>query len=104
METAWQKVLQEWDDDAAHKQFLVLCSTTGQLAEAGKRYRKVRDEEPERSEAAAKRIDAVLGMAMQNMDIIRSPEPKGRSWTFWAAALVSGGLILFALTLVLRVR
>lgn len=104
VETAWQKVLEQWDDDQAHKQFLVLCSSTKQLAQAGKRYRAVREAGDERAEEAKRRIDALLGLAMQDIATLKSPPKQGRGAVFWVATALCIGLVGFALSLVLQAR
>ena len=104
IESAWQRVLAEWGDEKAHKAFLMLCASTGQLAEAGRRYRDVRERDPERAEAAKAQIDRVLGLAMQNLSALKT-EPTARSArtkVLLIAMGVSGAMIASALWAVLR--
>ena len=77
IEAAWQKVLQDWDEDDAHKRFIVLCESFNVLHEAGSRYRSIRESDPERSERAKKQIDRILASAMSKLSIERS-EPQKR--------------------------
>jgi hypothetical protein len=104
VESAWQRVLREWEDEKAHKAFLMLCASTGQLAEAGRRYRDVRERDPERAEVAKAQIDRVLGLAMQSLSTLKT-EPTQRSARtkmLLIAMGVSGAMIAAALWAVLR--
>ena len=104
IESAWQRVLAEWDDEKAHKAFLMLCASTGQLAEAGRRYRDVRERDPERADAAKAQIDRVLGLAMQSLSALKT-EPTARSArtkVLLIAMGVSGAMIATAVWAVLR--
>jgi hypothetical protein len=104
IEPAWQKVLEEWDDEAAHKKFLTLCSATDRLAEAGRRYREVRESDPERAEMASEQIDRLLGLAMQNLQVLKTEPPKrsGKMVMFLIALGVSLALVVTALWTMLR--
>jgi hypothetical protein len=103
-ESAWQRVLRDWEDEKAHKAFLMLCASTGQLAEAGRRYRDVREREPERAETAKAQIDRVLGLAMQGLSALKTePAPRSaRTKMLLIAMGVSGAMIATALWAVLR--
>lgn len=79
LETAWAKVEQQWDDDAAHKAFVGLCLSLDRLAEAGRRYRQVRDDDPERRDEASRRIDALLALALQTMELTKTEAPDAAS-------------------------
>ncbi len=104
IESAWQRVLAAWDDEKAHKAFLMLCASTGQLSEAGRRYRDVRERDPERAEIAKAQIDRVLGLAMQSLATLKT-EPTARSArtkVLLVAMGVSGAMIAAALWAALR--
>ena len=53
IEVAWREVEASWEDEAAHKRFLTLCQSFDRLADAGARYRAVREGDEERAEMAA---------------------------------------------------
>ena len=104
IETAWGEVEARWDDEAAHKKFLTLCAATDRLAEAGRRYREVREGDPARAEIAEAQIDRLLSMAMQNLEALKT-EPQqrsGKTVMFLVALGVSLSLIVTALWTWLR--
>lgn len=104
VDSAWQRVLAEWDDEKAHKTFLMLCASTDRLAEAGRRYREVRERDADRAEVASAQIDRVLGLAMQSLSALKT-EPRARSaktTLLLIATGVSGAMIASALWALLR--
>lgn len=104
IEAAWEKVEAAWDDEEAHRKFLGLCSATDRLAEAGRRYREVRERDPERAAMAAAQIDRLLGLAMQNLEVLKTEPPQrtGKTIMFLIALGVSLSLIVTALWTWLR--
>lgn len=104
IETAWQTLVADWDDEGAHKKFLALCQATDQLGEAGRRYRAVKDANDARAERAQAQIDQVLGLAMQNLaDLKTEPPPKRtKSIMFLVAFAVSASIIIGSLWAMLR--
>ena len=81
----WEIVERDWADPKAHSRFLMLCSTSHRLDEAGKRYRAVRDADPARREEATRQIDALLSLAMQSLATLKTtPTPKHPAITFVA--------------------
>lgn len=104
IEAAWQDVLDAWDDEASHKKFLMLCSATDRLGEAGRRYREIADADDGRRERAQAQIDELLGLAMQNLSKLKTEPPKegARSVMFLIAFAVSAALIVGALWAMLR--
>jgi hypothetical protein len=102
IEESWQNVLASWGDDDAHRRFINLCALTNQLAEAGKRYRDVRDSDPSRRDDAARRIDQLFAAAVQALEPIRSkPTTRSRTSLFFIVAL-SGAFMFLALRLLLQ--
>ena len=104
IEAAWRQLEATWDDEAAHKKFLALCAATDRMAEAGRRYREVRESDPERAEVAKAQIDRLLVMAMQNLEALKT-EPtqrSGKTVMFLVALGVSLSLIVTALWTWLR--
>lgn len=94
LEREWARVLAAWDDADAHKRFLVLAESSGQLAFAGKRYRDVKEREPARAGLAEQQIDRILGLAMAQMKALEKSEPpRGRRRIEWIAFGVSAALI-----------
>ncbi len=81
IESAWEKLQSEWDDPEAHERFIALCMTQDRLAEAGRRYRKVRDEDEdeERRAEAERQIDRILTRALSTLEVLKSPPPPKRN-------------------------
>ncbi|QQR89431.1 MAG: hypothetical protein IPJ88_14695 [Myxococcales bacterium] len=72
MDLAWTQVLEHWEEDIAHRRFIVLCQATGKLSEAGKRYRSIKEADPARSERASMQLEHVFAAAMQALDASRA--------------------------------
>jgi hypothetical protein len=102
VEQAWIELERSWADDAAHRRFIALCSASGQLAEAGRRYRLVQSAGEQRSEEAGRRLSAVLAAALvglENTRVVRASPPSRLFWLGCGAALA---LVSYLLALVLR--
>lgn len=102
IDTAWERVERHWDDPDAHGAFVALCMELGRLPEAGRRYRHVRDHDPERSEDARRRIDELLTLATRTLELSRTPPPTGtaRRRLFWVAlgvSLLMVGVVLWTM-------
>lgn len=106
IELAWHRVMEQWNDPQAHSAFLALCMELDRLPEAGRRYREVRDRDPERSEEAGRRIDELLTLATQRLQLHRTPPPvdRGRRRLFWLALGVSLCLLVAALWTMVALR
>lgn len=104
IETAWAEVDENWEDEGAHKRFLMLCQGLDRLSEAGTRYRAIKESDPDRREVAEAQIDRLLGLAMQQLQVLKT-EPKQRSGKMvllLIAVGVSGSIIATALMLLSR--
>jgi hypothetical protein len=66
LEAFWKNVLDNWDKDAAHAQFLQHCQSTQQLAEAAARYAGMRGDR-DRGPVARKRLEAVTVLAATSL-------------------------------------
>ncbi len=105
LEAAWQEVLAHWDEPAPHKRFLALAGSLDRLADAGKRYRAVKESDPARAARAAQQVDALFGIAMTKMSAVeKSPPPKARRRLDFIALGVSAALIAAALWSMLHNR
>ena len=102
IEAAWAAVEASWESAEAHKKFLVLCDTLDRLAEAGQRYRKVKDTDPARRAEASKRIDELLGFAMARVRVDKVEPAKVRSRIEWIALGVSIVLVTAAIVSMMR--
>jgi hypothetical protein len=104
-EVAWREVEAHWDEDLHHRRFIALCAAQQALQEAGRRYRKVRDTDPNRREEAGRRIDAVLTAALQRIQATRTePKPHAARRITWVAFGLSAFFIVYALLSILRAR
>ena len=98
LEAAWARVEEAWDDEDAHRKFKALAASLGRLDFAGTRYRGVRDGDPERADVAQREIDRLVALAMSQLEVTRSAEPKsGRRIVNLLAVAVVLGLLLSAL-------
>jgi hypothetical protein len=104
LDTAWAEVEAHWDDAAAHKKFLALADTLDRLPDAGRRYRAVREKDPERAERAKAQVDALFGIAMTRMKVEKSEPPKVRRRLDFIAFGISMALIAAALWSMLHGR
>lgn len=75
IEVSWAKVQAHWTEDQVHRSFISLASTLDRLADAGGKYRSVRDNDAERGEDARRRIDQLFAEAAQGLRIAH-PETK----------------------------
>jgi hypothetical protein len=62
LDAAWAAVRSRWADDDAHRAFLDACRELPELAEAGRRYKVVLDDEPQ-DEVARRWRDEVVKRA-----------------------------------------
>jgi hypothetical protein len=102
VEVAWAAVEASWESAEAHKKFLVLCDSLDRLAEAGRRYRAVKEASPERRAEAERRIDELLGLAMARVRVDKVEPTKARSRVEWIALGLS--LVLLSAALFSMVR
>ena len=103
IDAAWQKLQLAWTQDEAHRRFIAFCAQRGAGDQAGRRYRTVRDEDPARRDAAARRLDTVVAAAMEQLSLARqrpAPPPKRRA--MWLMVGVCGFIIVRAVLGLLR--
>jgi len=63
-EGAWGQVLEQWHDEAAHRQFVAFCIHTGRILEGCKRYREVKDSDPLRRSRAEEALSKLATSAL----------------------------------------
>lgn len=104
IEESWQRVLGAWDDDRAHEAFVVLCASLDRLADAGRRYREVRERDAARADRAKRQIDRILALAMQSLGALKteSSPRSAKTKMFFVALGVSGAMIASAILALLR--
>jgi len=78
LEALWKKVLDHWDDDAAHRAFIDYCQVQDRLVEAAVRYRGMKGDR-ERGPSADKRLAAITVLAMAKLETLRSPDRRTRN-------------------------
>jgi hypothetical protein len=78
LEALWKRVLDAWDDEAAHVAFLDHCRQSDRLVEAAVRYRGMVGDRA-RSALAQKKLDAVALLAMAQLDLSRQRERRPAS-------------------------
>ena len=78
LEALWKRVVDDWDNDAAHGAFLEHCQTTDQLLEAAVRYRGMAGDRV-RGPSAQKRLGAVATLSIARLETMRTPEPRVRA-------------------------
>ena len=90
VDEAWGKVEEAWGDAEAHRRFVGVCVALDRLPEAGRRYREVRERDPERAQAAEGHIHKLLALATQQLQDTRVvPSGAGHKRTLtWAAFLI----------------
>ncbi len=93
LDRAWEEVEADWENPKTHEKYLVLCQQIDLLSDAGARYRKVRETNPERADEAKARIDKILAIAMASLAATgTSAEPAQQTRRF--ITLVAAGLSL----------
>jgi hypothetical protein len=92
LEALWKNVVDRWDHDAAHAEFLRHCQSTRQLAEAATRYAGMAGDR-DRGEAAKKRLDAVTLLATSSLLATRSERtPSLPKWFTVAVLMLFGAM------------
>jgi hypothetical protein len=102
IERAWADVEASWNQPEVHKRFLFVCDSLDRLAEAGRRYRAVKDGDPERRAVAEKQIDALLGLAMTRVKADKTEPRTGRSRVEWIGIGLAVVLLSVALIQLMR--
>ena len=100
LETLWQHVSENWEENAAHSAFISACSENKRLPFAAEQYRSAK-EDPARQAVAEAQLQAIVAVAMASIDAQRgTPKAKSRAITI-VGVLVSLSLILASLWLLL---
>lgn len=89
MDTLWAKVLDDWDSPAVHDAFITASVESGTLGAAAARYR-AQKENPEREALAKKKLEAVAFLAMQALEVDKTPPSKSAPrWVTLTAAIAA---------------
>jgi hypothetical protein len=87
LETLWKRVLDDWNDDAAHGAFMEHCRATSQLLEGAVRYRGMAGDHA-RGPVASKRLEAIAHLAVSELETERTPEPRGMQFVTQVVLIV----------------
>ena len=104
IDDAWAGLQAWWDDADAHRKCIALCATHERRPEAGRRYREVREKDPDpaRRGVAEAQIDRLLSHAMLSLQALRTEPPRNlRPILFWIATALTLGMIGIVTWLVL---
>lgn len=105
IDEAWARVETDWGNEEAHRRFVGICVALDRLPEAGKRYRDIRENDPDRREDAARHIDRLIVLATQQLQdtrVVPSTTEHKRALT-WAAFFIMLVLMGLGAWLLLRV-
>jgi hypothetical protein len=72
VDAAWTALLARWESDEAHRAFVGLATSLGQLPDAARRYRSVVDD-GERGPQARAGLERVLAAAMATLQVAERP-------------------------------
>ena len=96
LETAWVRVVENWNDADCHRRLVALAATLQRLPEVGQHYRHVRDNDPDpkRREEARTHIDRLFSVALKNLKVAKPlPAARARYVLFLLAASVVAVLL-----------
>lgn len=103
LDILWKNTLDHWNDDKAHAAFLEFAAAKGELPEAAGRYREIKDAGGERSEMAAKKLSAIVTIAMQMLASERTdPGKKPPTWLTVIVMMVSFAIVGWVASIILR--
>jgi hypothetical protein len=87
LEGLWKKVLDDWDDEAAHGAFIEHCRSTKQLQEAAVRYRGMAGDHA-RGAVAERRLRGLTVVALSTLETTRTTAPTARYATLARIAVI----------------
>jgi hypothetical protein len=92
-----------WDDPRYHRRLVARFGAEQNLAVVGALYRRVRDEDPDRSEQAQQAIDSLFKEALTHLAAERSVTPKPPSGLrFLVLGVVSFAAVYLTLSIIHR--
>lgn len=74
LDALWKRVLEAWDDDAAHTALLDYAVRARWLPEIAGRYRALAND-PDKGQAAKRRLDGIVNAATQMLLSMKTPKP-----------------------------
>lgn len=89
----WNRVREQWEDQAIHDKFLGHCSQTDDLPRAAALYRSVRDD-PAHGARASAQLERIGALAIAQLAALPRSEPPKRNALLWfSLVVVVGGLL-----------
>ena len=100
LEALWKRVLDDFENGAAHAAFIEHCQTTNQLLEAAVRYRGMAGDHA-RGAHAGRKLASIAALAMASLETTRMPERQSMTLAVRLAliALFVAGTAALLLTL-----
>ena len=74
LDALWRRVLETWNEDAAHVAVLDHAIRAQRLPDLAGRYRAMADD-PEKAPVAKKRLDGIVLAATQMLTAMKTPKP-----------------------------
>lgn len=96
LEALWKRVLDNWEDEAAHSAFLEYCQRTDRLVDAAVRYRGMTGDRA-RAQISEKKLKAVALLAMTRLEVARLIERRAPNRTAHYVLLLAFVLASFGL-------
>ena len=102
LRVAFERVVENFDDDLAHTRVLALAKTLGRIPDVGTMYRELRARDPSRARAIDRRIDRLFAAVMKDLELTRTdPEETSRIrrkllFIALVLALLMIGCVIFA--------
>jgi hypothetical protein len=96
LEALWKRVLDHWDDDAAHSSFLEYCQRSDRLVDAAVRYRGMTGDRV-RAQVSEKKLRAVALLAMTRLEVARLTERRAPNRAAHYVLLLAFLLAIFGL-------
>jgi hypothetical protein len=96
LDALWKRALEAWDDDKPHHALLEYALRAQKLPEVAGRYRAIKDNDPEKSARAQKKIDAIVIAATQMLMAMKSPPDRYKPSPTITALFYAVSLVLVA--------
>jgi hypothetical protein len=104
IDAAWSKLQADWQSEDAHRRFVALCATHGALGEAGTRYRRAREADPNLNADVERRLNAVMAAALEQLTSMRTRPREPGKRVMWLMVGACGFVVIYAILTLLRVR
>jgi len=102
LEDSWNEVLNNWEDDQAHKRFITLCTATRHLDFAGGCYRQIGEKDEEKKQEAEQRIASIWTLSVEMLSELKTPISNRRRKLFLTALILSGSMLFYVLWMLVQ--